>query len=171
MLQLSDFLQNRQVLSLRVGGPVATAIGPIINPDNLVVEGFYCEDRLKKQPLILLCQDIREILRDGFVVDDIERLVEAEDLVRLKDVIDMHFSLIGKPIETIEKEKVGKVSDFAVETTTMSIQKLYAAQSLLRNLTGGSLSIDRGQIHEVTPRKIIITELLKGTPATVPTIA
>lgn len=171
MLQLSDFLQNRQILSLRSGTPVAIAQKPIINPNNLAVEGFYCIDRAEKKPLILLCQDIREILRDGFVVDDLERLVDANELVRLKDVIDLHFELIGKPVVTVDKEKVGKISDYAVETKTMTIQKLYAAQSILRNFTGGSLSIDRSQVQEITPRRIIISELLKGTPATAPTIA
>jgi hypothetical protein len=168
MLQLSDFLKNRQVLSLRAGGPVALATEPIINPNNLKIEGFYCDDRFNKHRLILLCQDIREILRDGFVIDDIERLVEAEELVRLKDIIDLRFELLGKPIETVDKHKVGKVSDYAVETNTMVVQKLYATQSLLKNLTGGSLSIDRNQIQEITPRRIIISELLKGTPATAP---
>ncbi|MCA9325102.1 hypothetical protein KDA23_03505 [Candidatus Saccharibacteria bacterium] len=171
MLQLSDFLVNRQVLSLRAGSPVAIAQQPIINPNNLTVEGFYCVELAEKKPLILLCQDIREILRDGFVVDDVERLVETNDLVRLKDVIELRFELIGKPVVTVDKEKVGKISDYAVETNTMSIQKLYAAQSILRNFTGGSLSIDRNQVQEITPRRIVISELLKGTPATAPTVA
>jgi hypothetical protein len=77
----------------------------------------------------------------------------------------MRFVLHGKPIETVNKDKVGKVSDYAVETTTMFIQKIYAHQSLLKSLTGGSLSIDRTQIIDVTDKKIVINELLKTAPA------
>jgi hypothetical protein len=69
---------------------------------------------------------------------------------------------------TVDKQKVGKVSDFAVETNSLIIMKLYASQSILKNFTGGSLSIDRSQIQEITPRRIIISELLKGTPAAAP---
>ena len=171
MLQLSDFLHNRAVLSLRAGEAVATAVKPIINPNNLKIEGFYCQDRFEKKELVLLTQDIREVLRDGFVIDDHERLVESSELVRLKDVLDLDFDLIGKQVETVDKEKVGKVSDYAVETNSMMITKLYSSQSVFKNLTGGSLSIDRSQIQEITPKRVIITELLKTAPAAAPGIA
>jgi hypothetical protein len=166
MLKLSSsLLTNKSVLSLRVGSPIASITAPIINPNNLKIEGFYCQDRYNKQELVLLYQDIRDMLPQGYVVNDHDVLVEPEELVRLREVLDMNFSLIGKPIETISKEKVGKVSDYATETETMYIQKIYAAQSILKSLSGGSLSIDRTQINEVTPQKIIINELLKGNPA------
>lgn len=164
MLQLSSSLTNVPVLSLRTGSPIATAIEPIINPNNLKIEGFYCEDAFDKTRLVLLYQDIRDMIKNGFVVDDIETLVEPEELVRLKDIMDIGFELIGKPIETTAKDKVGKVSDYAAESTTMYIQKIYASQSLLKSLTGGSLSIDRSQIVEVTSKRIIINELLKTAP-------
>lgn len=164
MLQLSSSLTNVPVLSLRTGSPIATAMEPIINPNNLKIEGFYCEDVFDKTRLVLLYQDIRDIIKNGFVVDDIEALVEPDELVRLKDVMDIGFELLGKPIETTAKDKVGKVSDYAVETSTMYIQKIYASQSLFKSLTGGSLSIDRSQIVEVTSKRIIISELLKTAP-------
>ncbi len=167
MLQLSNALLNVPILSLRTGSPVAMALEPIVNPKNLKIEGFYCEDIFDKSELILLYQDIRDVLEKGFVVDDHESLVEPDALVRLKDVLDMRFVLQGKPIETVSKEKVGKVSDYAVETTTMYIQKIYAQQSLLKSFTGGSLSIDRTQIIEITEHKVIINELLKTAPASV----
>jgi sporulation protein YlmC with PRC-barrel domain len=167
MLQLSaSLLNNKSVLSLRTGSAIATIIGPIINPDNLKVEGFYCEDRFNKKQLVLLYQDIRDILPKGFVVNDHDVLAEAEDLVRLEKVMQINFQLIGKQVVTVDKQKVGKVSDYATETTTMTIQKIYVAQSILKSLTGGSLSIDRNQVNEITPKKIIINELTKKGRAT-----
>jgi sporulation protein YlmC with PRC-barrel domain len=165
MLQLSASLLNKAVLSLRTGTPIATIISPIINPDNLKIEGFYCEDRFDKAQLVLLYQDIRDVLPKGFVVNDHDVLAEPEELVRLKKVMDINFSLLGKQVVTVDKQKVGKVSDYATETTTMFIQKLYVSQSILKSLTGGSLSIDRTQINEITPRRIIINELTKQAPA------
>ena len=171
MLQLSNNLFNKSVLSLRTGSVIATVIGPIINPDNLKIEGFYCEDRFDKSQLVLLYQDIRDLLPKGFVVNDHDVLVEAEDLVRLKDVLALNFQLIGKQVVTVDKEKVGKVNDYAVETETMYIQKIYVSQSILKSLTGGSLSIDRNQVNEITPKKVIINELTKKSPATAPATA
>lgn len=166
MLQLSTSLLSKAVLSLRTGTSVASIVAPVINPNNLKIEGFYCQDNIDKRELILLSQDIRDMLPNGYVVNDHDVLSEPEDLVRLREVLDLHFELIGKQVVTINKEKVGKVSDFAADTDTMFIQKIYVAQSILKNFTGGSLSIDRSQIQEITPRRIIINELMEKTPAT-----
>jgi sporulation protein YlmC with PRC-barrel domain len=79
--------------------------------------------------------------------------------------LSLRFELIGKPVVTVSGQKVGKVSDYATETETMFVQKVYVAQSLLKSFTGGSLSIDRTQINEITPRRIVINELMKGAAA------
>jgi sporulation protein YlmC with PRC-barrel domain len=171
MLQLSASLLNKAVLSLRTGTPVANITAPIINPDNLKIEGFYCQDSMDKKELVLLTQDVRDMLPGGYVINDHDVLAEPEELVRLRGVMELRFELVGKQVVTTSKEKVGKVSDFATETATMSIQKIYVAQSILKNFTGGSLSIDRSQIQEITPRRIIISELMEKAPATAASIA
>lgn len=171
MLILSASLLNKAVLSLRTGSPIANITAPIINPDNLKIEGFYCTDRYNKEQLVLLYQDIREILPKGYVVNDHEVLSSPEDLIRLKDVMKINFDLIGKQVVTVNKERVGKVSDYATETETMFVQKIYVAQSVIKSLTGGSLSIDRTQINEITPKRIVINELVKGAPSAAPAAA
>jgi sporulation protein YlmC with PRC-barrel domain len=165
MLQLSETLLNRPVMSLRTGQAVANATQPIINPNNLKIEGFYCTDRFSKSSLVLLYQDIRDIIPQGFVVDDHDVLVEAKDLVRLEDVMRLNFTLIGKPVVTVSKEKIGKVSDYATEIETMFIQKIYVSQNMFKSFTGGNLGVDRNQINEITDKKIIINDLLKTAPA------
>jgi sporulation protein YlmC with PRC-barrel domain len=100
----------------------------------------------------------------GFVVNDQEVLSESGELVRLQEIIKLGFTLIGKPVVTQSKDKVGKVSDYATEVDSMYIQKLYVSQPLLKSLTSGSLSIDRSQIMEITSRRIIIADLLQKSP-------
>jgi len=165
MLQLSGTLINRPIMSLRTGTQIATATAPIINPNNLKIEGFYCTDKFDSKQLVMLYQDIRDIISQGFVVDDHDKLSEPSELIRLQELMELGFDLIGKQVQTVSKHKVGKVSDYAVETTTMFIQKLYASQSVLKSFTGGSLSIDRTQIQEITNKRIIINDLLKTAPA------
>lgn len=171
MLQLSESLFNKPVMSLRTGQPVATTGRLIINPNNLKIEGFYCQDRFSKTELVLLYQDIRDVIPKGFVVDDHDVLVESNDLVRLKDIMALDFKLIGKPVVTVSKERVGKVSDFATEIETFYIQKLYVSQNMLKSFTGGNLGVERNQINEITDKKIIINELLKGVPASAGALA
>lgn len=172
MLQLSATLVNKSVLSLRTGTPIAKVIDPIINPDNLKIEGFYCQDRFqKKKELILLYQDIRDVMKNGYVVNDHDVLVNPDELVRLRKVLELNYELLGKQVMTVSKEKVGKVSDYATEIETMFIQKIYVSQSIVKSFAGGSLSIDRSQVNEITPRRIIINELMKNAPSPARAIA
>jgi sporulation protein YlmC with PRC-barrel domain len=147
---------------------VATAIEPIINPNNLKVEGFYCDDRFEKKKLILLTQDIRDRVRNGFVINDHEVLADPEELVRLQSVLKLQFALIGKPVVTVNKKRLGKINDYAVDDTALYVQKIYVGQSIVKSLTGGNLSIDRSQIIEITDRKIVVQDPLKGVKSTVP---
>jgi len=171
MFQLSGSLLNRPVMSLRTGGEIATTMSAIINPNNLKVEGFYCQDRLAKQRVVLLYQDIRDIVKQGIVVNDHDVLADPAELVRLKDVMALNFELKDKLVVTESKSKVGKVSDYAVEIETMFVQKLYVTQSLLKSLGGGNLSVDRSQIIEITNKKIVVSDLIntaKAAPAVAP---
>lgn len=163
MLQLSAYLYNCPILSLRSGGKVATTVMPIINPKYLKIEGFYCEDSQDHTQLVLLSQDVREYSKKGLIIDDHAVLADPEDLVRLHDILELDFQLLKKSVETTGKDKIGKVNDYAVETTTMYIQKLYVSRPLWQNLAGGTLSVDRSQIVEVTSKRIIINDLLEPT--------
>lgn len=167
MLLLSKSLLNQPILGLQTGGQLATASSLIINPNNLKIEGFYCQDRFSKNQLILLTQEIRDVIPQGIVVDDHEALSDPEELVRLKQILDLQFELLGKTVVTISKERLGKVNDFAADSATLYIQKLYVGQSLFKSLTGGQLSIDRNNIVEITNRKIVIDEILKPAKSAV----
>lgn len=145
-------------MSLRTGGPIATLLLPIINPDNLYIEGWHVEDNRSKQQLVLLSNDIREVLPQGFVVNDHEVLVVASELVRLKEIIALRFNLLGLKVNSENGTRYGKINDYAFETKNLFIQKLYVSQSLVKNFNGGTLSIDRSQIVEVTDKRVVIEE-------------
>lgn len=149
-------------MSLRTGQPVATATGVIINPNNLKIEGFYCTDRFDRSELVLLYQDIRDVIAQGFVVNDHDVLAQADDLVRLKKLMRLGFDLKGMRVVTVGGARLGKVSDYAIEVETMYIQKFYVTQGFMKGLTGGNLGIDRSQIHEITNTKVIVLDPLQG---------
>lgn len=162
MLLLTKSILEQPVMSLRTGGQVATSTKAIINPNNLKIEAFYCNDSIeKKKTLVLVYRDIRDVLPAGLVVDDHSVLTEPDELVRLKKTMNLDFELIGKSVVTVNKRKLGKVNDYAVEPKSMMIKKLYVGQSLIKNFTGGSLSVDRNQIVEINNRRIIIKEPLQ----------
>jgi len=171
MLQLSSMLLDRPVMSLRTGTQVASTVAAIINPNNLKVEGFYCQDNVSRRQLVLLSQDIRDILPQGVVVNDHDVLSEPDELVRLHKVLELSFELLGKHVVTTAGHKVGKVNDYAVDTSGMFVQKLYITQSLFKSLAGGNVGIDRSQIVEITDKKIVIHDTLQKVPAAARAVA
>jgi sporulation protein YlmC with PRC-barrel domain len=157
MLKLYESIPGLSVLSLRSGSPIATIIAPLINPNNLYLEGWYVQDPDKKR-LVLLSQAVRETLPQGFVVNDHDDLSEPDELIRLKETMEHNFELIGKHVTSQSGKSYGKINDFAFESSNFFIQKLYAGQSVIKNIAGGTLSIDRSQIVEITNQRIIIED-------------
>ncbi|MEO8785117.1 MAG: hypothetical protein ABI221_02265 [Candidatus Saccharimonadales bacterium] len=160
-------------MSLRTGAQVATATAPIINPNNLKIEGWYCLDKFTKDPLILLSQDVRDVVNQGIVINDHEVLASPEELIRLLPILELQFELLGKPVFTTNKRRLGKLNDYAVDMPSLYVKKLYVSQSIMKSFSGGSLSVDRDQVIEITQRKVIIADPLqpnkvKSRPMTAP---
>src|SRR4051794_18530941 len=129
MLRMSESLLNMPVVSLRSGGPIATASEPIINPHNLKILGWWCKSPGNGQ-LVLLSEDVREILPTGLAVNDEDSLTAPNDLVRHREVLDIRFRLIDKIVKTKNK-KLGRVSDYSYNDG-LFVQKLYVARSLVK---------------------------------------
>jgi sporulation protein YlmC with PRC-barrel domain len=154
-----------------MGHQVATTLGPVVNPNNLKIEGFYCQEIKSRKIRILLSQDIRDMMPQGIVINDQDELTDPEELVRLKEILEINFDPLGKQVETTGKEKIGKVSDYSVEIDGLFIQKLYVSQSLFKSFSGGNLGVDRTQIVEITHNVIVINDLHGKVPATARAVA
>ena len=164
MLRLSNAFYERTILSLRTGGKIGFAVQPLINPNNLKIEGWYAEDSVKKGEFILPILEVRDFITKGIVVNDHDAITDPEDLVRLKEVIGIRFELQGKQVVTESKHKLGKVVDFAVNDS-FYVQKLYVNPPILKGLTGNQLLIGRNEIIEINDRQIVVndpTESLKS---------
>jgi hypothetical protein len=149
MLYLSTKLHHVPLLSLRSGGRIGTVIEPIINPHNLHIDGFYCQSAHSDHALVLLDIDIRDISARGIIIDNHVDLSEPEELVRLQPVLDVNFQLEAKQV-LVNKKKVGKVIEYAVETQSLFIQKIYVQPRLLQSLNQNRLTFDRSNVIEVT---------------------
>lgn len=156
MLLMGQQLLNKSVMSLRTGGPIGKIVNIVVDPNNLKIEGWLVDDTARRQRSILLSQDVRDIIEQGFVVNDHEALTDPAELVRLQSILDLKFELIGKQVITEDKHRIGKVNDYAFEKNGFFIQKLYINQSVLKSLSGGGAIVDRNQIIEITNKRIIV---------------
>lgn len=157
MLRLARTFRDFPVLSMRNSTQVATATDSVINPNNLKIEGWYCKDSVSKKTLILLSQDIREVSPQGFIINDHEVLAEKEDLVRLSKYINLHFALFNKKVVTSNGRTMGKVTDYAIDTEAMLVQKLYVSQTLAKTFQGDAV-IDRRQIVAIDNKTITVRD-------------
>jgi hypothetical protein len=157
MLKLSASLKNLNVISLRAGGSVALATEPIINPHNLKIIGWWCKTPSSPKPKVLLEDDVRESQTKGLAINDEDELADPEDLVRLKQVLEVNFELPGKLVKT-KRSKLGKVSDYSYNDG-MFVQKLYVERPLTKVFSAeDTLIIDRTQILEVTDHYILVKD-------------
>lgn len=170
LLRIIDQFKNVPVRSIRTAQIVGTVLEPILDPGKLQVVAFVCEPRLSPDPLILMTQDIREVNRLGVIINSEDELVPLDEIVRLQEIAEQKFKLIGKHVETEQKQKVGKVSTYVVDDQSFMVQKLYVNQSILKSLNAANRVIGRQQIVEIQPKTIIVRDtdlrepVAKGAP-------
>lgn len=156
MLYFGTKFINTGLFSIRSAGRIGTVDDLVINPHNLHIDGFYCSAMNGQADGVVVDLDVREINAKGIIINDHEDISAADELVRLTPIIELQFQLIGKPVYA-GKSKVGKVTDFAVDTKSLFIQKLYVQPTLLKSMSVSQLIFDRQSIIEVTDHKVVVS--------------
>ena len=156
MLVLGNNFESKPVASIQSGHRVAVVTSIIIDPRNLMIFAFRVEDT-QRESLILHSEDVRNVDTRGIIIDNNDQLMEPDDdLVRLQDVLNINFVLLGKNVFTEDGKKLGKVSNFVVDTDDFLIRKLHIARSLTRSMSSSELIIDRKQVVQVTDDRIVV---------------
>jgi len=157
MLTINTSLAQAPVMSLQTGGQLGEIQAAIVDPRKLQVVAFYVGGPRIQTKSVLHTTDIREIGPLGVIVNAADDIMDLDqDLVRLQEVINLQFTLIGKPVVDDTRHKLGKVTEYSLDTTTFLIKKLHVSQSIMKNLMSSSLMIDRSQIIEVTDGAITV---------------
>ncbi len=150
-------MRNVPILSLQTGTVLAQTGQPVIDPRRLYIVAFYCDGPLlDHHPSLLHTDDIREFSDVGMIVNHSGDLMPPDDLVRLQEVIDFKFNLLGRAVIDTSRARLGTVEDFATETSSFMIKKLSVRRPLLKSLSTSKLLIDRQQIVEVSNDYIVV---------------
>lgn len=148
------------ILSLHVGGKIATVTELIIDPDSLKLIACRVDGPLVGGDVgdILLMDDVREFSRMGMIVDSTDVFAEADDVIRVQEVQKLRFRLLGIKVETRQKAKLGKVSDFILDSATWRIHQLVIQRPMLKSLIDPELLISRQEVVKVTDYKIVVKD-------------
>lgn len=159
MLVLASQINEAPILSIRNGHTVAKAGEMLIDADKFAVAAVYCRSGgWRGSSHVLLLRDIREYSRSGLIIDSLEDIEDIGEIVRLSDMADRNYQILGKSVVTENGTKLGKVEDYSIDTVNSQIQKLYIKPSLLKNLMVNNLVIDRSNIVSFDDKHIVVSD-------------
>ena len=157
MILLGSSLINTPVMGIQTGGELARTKRAIIDPAKLTVIAYELEGPLVgKQAKLIRIADVRELSDIGMIVDSSDEFVEPDDVVKLKELYDLDFKLLGMPVTNERRQKLGKVIDFTIETAGFVVQQLTVRRPLFRSLNDTELLIHRSQIIEINNDAIVV---------------
>lgn len=149
------------VLSLHVGGPVAKVTSVIVDPNDLRVIAFKVDGpTIGRDDIgtILEADSVREFSNIGMIIDSTDELVNPGDVIRLDEIMDLHFDVVGLKAVTKRGTKLGKVKDFTITTDDFRLAQVIVERPPLKALLDPELVIGRSEITEVTDYKIIFKD-------------
>ena len=159
MLTYNSKLIGTPILSVQASGAIASIAATVVNPDNLKILAFKLQGPIVNAANnILDVKSVREYSPLGLVIDDNDELIGPEDVVKIKEVLDLNFDLIGLKVETKKGSKLGKIIDFSLTSEDFTIQQIIVKRPTIKSFMDPELTIHRREIVEVTDYKVIVKD-------------
>lgn len=159
MLVYNSKLIGTPVLSVQTSGPIAEISGPIIDPDNLKVIAFRLTGPIiNATNQILDATSIREYSSLGIIIDNNDELVGPEDVIKIKNTLELNFNLVGLKVETKKGTKLGHITDFTLTPEDLVIQQIIVKRPTIKSFMDPELTIHRSEIVEITDYKVVVRD-------------
>ncbi len=159
MLIYNSRLNNFPILSVQDSGRIATIAKSIVDPDNLKIIAFRVIGAVGEDGgNILDVRSIREHSNLGMVIDSRDEFVKDNDIVKIKNVLELNFDLDGLKVVTKKGTNLGHIIDFTVTSDDYSVKQLIVKRPALKSFLDPELTIPRSEIVEVTDDKIIVKD-------------
>jgi sporulation protein YlmC with PRC-barrel domain len=157
MLLTIQNMLGAPVMSLQTGRPLAKLDAAIVDPHNLKIVAFYVSGPMVDfSPAVLFSNDIREFGELGAIIDSTDDILPLDDLVRLQEIIDLHFQLDGIQVIDDHRRKLGRVDNYTLNPEDFLIQQLYLKPSLVKSFSVAHLTVGRAQIVAIDNQKITV---------------
>lgn len=156
MLIEGSKLLKYPILSLHTASRIAEVKSLVIDPNFLKVVAFEISAVSSKQRLFLEASSVREFSKMGMIVDSDEEFIEKDDVIKLKETIDLGFSLDNMKVVSKKKAMLGRIEDFIINTEDFQIMQLIVKRPIYKALIDPELVIGRSDIHEINDSEIIV---------------
>lgn len=151
-LKLSEII-GMSVVSRRSGRAIAKVKLPLLDQERGVIVALVTSV-IKKE--IIAPYDISKWDKTIEVHDE-DALIGADEILRVKTILQNYSPLIGKCVETKSGECLGRVIDYEIDTNSLELTKLFAAKEWLV-FKYAHILIPRKNIIEINRKKVIVKE-------------
>jgi len=149
-------------MGLQTGTQLAITKLPIIDPSNLKIIAYEVDGPLlTEKPSFIRVADVRELSGVGMIIDSNDEFINNKDVISIQKVYELNFKLIGLNVVNQTGQKLGKVSDYNLETDSFVIQQLNVKPGIFKSLSDTELLIQRSQIVEINNWNIIVKTAAK----------
>ena len=157
MLLPSTRFIDSPVMSLQTGSELGRTVRPIINPRELSIVAFELHGiNLDYDPSLLRINDIREIGPMGMIIDSSDELISVSDVIKIKEIYELNFELVGLKVIDDKKRNVGKVTGFTLDASSFFIQQLQVKRPLLKSFGDTEFLIHRSQVVKITDDYLVV---------------
>ncbi|MBC7943283.1 PRC-barrel domain-containing protein [Candidatus Saccharibacteria bacterium] len=157
MLLLGSRLIGTSIMGLQTGTKLAQTSTPLINPSNLKVMAYEVEGPLlAEHPSFIRVADVRELSDIGMIIDSNDEFIGVNDVIKIHELYELGFSLVGMNVVDETKRKLGKVDDYSLDSDSFVIQQLRVKRGVIKSLTETGLLVHRSQIVEINDDYILV---------------
>lgn len=157
MLLLGSRLIGTPVMGLQTGTKLAQTASPLIDPANLKIVAYQVEGPLlSEHPSLIRMADVRELSDIGMIIDSSDEFIGLDDVVKIKELYELQFHLIGLAVIDESRRKLGKIDDYSLDSSSFIIEQLNVRRRGIRSVTETGLLVHRSQIVEINNHQIIV---------------
>jgi len=157
MLILGSRLVGTPIMGLQTGTQLAMAKTPIIDPASLTIVAYEVDSPLlTERPSLIRIADVRELSDVGMIIDSNDEFIGIKDVIAIEKIYKLGFKLIGLTVIDETKDKLGKVSDYSLDSSSFTIQQLNVSRGIIKSLSETGLLVHRSQIVEINDTTIIV---------------
>lgn len=157
MLLPLERLTNTPIMSLQTGAQLAHIKRVLVDPRDLTVVAYELEGpTLVEHPSFLRPVDVRELSSLGLIVDSSDEFVGLDDVIKIRQVHDFKFDVVGLDVIDDKKHRLGKVQSFNLDASSFALEQLVVRRPLLKSFSESELLIHRSQIIEVSDERVLV---------------
>lgn len=152
-------------MSLQTGAELARIKHVLVDPRDLTVVAYELEgSALVERPSFIRPVDVRELSNLGLIVDSSDEFVGVDDVIKIKQVYEFHFNVVGLEVIDDKKHRLGRVRSFNLDASSFVLEQLVVRRPLLKSLNESELLIHRSQIIEVNDERILVRSTASREP-------